>query len=398
MNNKKLLVTILILAAVVRFATVFLFFGDYYPRDDAAMWHQAALNFLNGRGLIVNDDLKAFRTPVPGLYFAAIYSVFGVSIRAVQIANVLLGVLTVWLAYDLVRRSFGDLSAFLAASFVSFYPLLLLYTGHLLSETLVIMLIALTLWLIWVLRDHAALWFAPIGIVLGLATLTRETALPIAVLVGVWTFAIRRSEPWLRRCLPGLVMLAFVVLTIAPWVIRNYMVLGRFVPLTTAGGWNLWVANNPQADGTTKVAQKAYRIPEVAALPEVERGRVYQQRALQFIEDHPGQFLRLMLRRWLWLWHFGYHGEGLAEIAFLAIYLPMLALAAMGAWAGWRSNRDATLLLLVVPVSVTAVSMVFVPSGRYRLLAELIICMLAGIGAYGGLRHLIESKIAVRST
>jgi hypothetical protein len=217
-------------------------------------------------------------------------------------------------------------------------------------------------------------------------------------LVGVWTFAVRRSEPWLRRCLPGLVMLAFVVLTIAPWVMRNYMVLGRFVPLTTAGGWNLWVANNPQADGTTKVAQKAYRIPEVAALPEVERGRVYQQRALQFIEDHPGQFLRLMLGRWLWLWHFGYHGDGLAEIAFLAIYLPMLALAAMGAWVGWRSNRDATLLLLVVPVSVTAVSMVFVPSGRYRLLAELIICMLAGIGAYGGLRHLIESKIAVRST
>jgi 4-amino-4-deoxy-L-arabinose transferase-like glycosyltransferase len=138
-------------------------------------------------GLIVNDDLKASRTPVPGLYFAAIYSVFGVSFRAVQIANVLLGVFTVWLAYDLVRRSFGDLSALLAASFVSFYPLLLLYTGLMHSETPVIMLTALALWLIWVLREHAALWFAPIGIVLGLATLTRETALPIAVLIGVWS-------------------------------------------------------------------------------------------------------------------------------------------------------------------------------------------------------------------
>jgi hypothetical protein len=50
MNTKKLLVTILILVAVVRFATVLLFLGDYDPRDDAAMWHQAALNFLNGRG------------------------------------------------------------------------------------------------------------------------------------------------------------------------------------------------------------------------------------------------------------------------------------------------------------------------------------------------------------
>jgi 4-amino-4-deoxy-L-arabinose transferase-like glycosyltransferase len=399
MNNKKLLVTIVILAAVSRFATVFIFLGDYYPTDDAAQWHQAALNFLNGRGLIVEDDLKAYRTPVPSLYFAAIYSVFGVSIRAVQIANVLLGVFTVWLTYDLVRRSFGDLSAFLAASFVSLYPLLLLYTGHMLSETLVIMLIALTLWLVWVLRNHAVMWFTPVGIVLGLATLTRETVLLIAALVAVWSFAVRRSEPWLRRCLPGLVILAFLVLTIAPWAIRNYVLLGRFVPLTCRSGLNLWIANNPQADGTAKGEYYALsKIPEVDALPEVERDLTYQKYALQFIADHPGQFLRLMLRRLPYFWHFGYHGEGLAEIAFLAIYLPMLALATMGVWAGWRSNRDATLLLLVVPVSLTAVHMVFLPVGRYRLPAELIICMLAGIGAYWGLRNLIESKITARST
>ena len=139
------------------------------------------------------------------------------------------------------------------------------------------------------------------------------------------------------------------------------------------------------------------KIPEVDALPEVERDLLYQKYALQFIADHPGQFLRLVLRRLPYFWHFGYHGGGLAEIAFLAIYLPMLALAAMGAWAGWRSNRDATLLLLVVPVSLTAVHMVFLPDGRYRLPAELIICMLAGIGADWGLRNLIESKIIARS-
>ena len=159
---------------------------------------------------------------------------------------------TVWLTYDLVRRSFGDLSAFLAASLVSLYPTLLLYTGHMLSETLVIMLVALTLWFVWVLRNYAAMWFIPVGIVLGLATLTRETALPMAALVTVWSFAVRRSEPWLRRCLPGLVILTFLTLTIAPWAIRNYVLLGRFILLTCRSGLNLWVANNPQADGTAK--------------------------------------------------------------------------------------------------------------------------------------------------
>ena len=39
------------------------------------------------------------------------------------------------------------------------------------------------------------------------------------------------------------------------------------------------------------------------------------------------------------------------EIAFLAVYLPMLSLAAIGTWVGWRVNREAMLLLLSLPRS-----------------------------------------------
>src|SRR5437762_13213550 len=79
------------------------------------------------------------------------------------------------------------------------------------------------------------------------------------------------------------------------------------------------------------------------------------------------------------------HPPGIA-----AIYLPMLTLAAMGVWAGWCYNRGATLLLLVVPIFLTVVHTVFFSVGRYRLAAELIIYILAGIGACWGLRNLIE--------
>jgi hypothetical protein len=63
------------------------------------------------------------------------------------------------------------------------------------------------------------------------------------------------------------------------------------------------------------------------------------------------------------------------------VYVPMLGLAALGVWRGWRLNRDAILLLLVVPITLTLVHIVFLPVGRYRLPAEMAMCMIAGVGA-----------------
>jgi 4-amino-4-deoxy-L-arabinose transferase-like glycosyltransferase len=401
-GSTRWLMAILIVAVLARLLAVLLFFGEYRPRDDAAQWQRAAQNFLNGRGLIVNEDLKAYRTPLPGLYIAAIYTVFGPSVRAVQITNVVLGVFTVWLVYDLVRRSFGIIPARWSALCVSLYPLLLFYTGTLFSEILGIMLLALALWLVWLLRNKSAIWFAPVGVVLGLAALTRQTAFPIAVFIALWTLVGCQAARWLRRLAPALVILSFVGLTLTPWVVRNYLVLGKFVPFTSQAGLSLWIANNPLADGTGGGGKsgrggKVPLIPEVEALPEVELGAAYQKLAVQFIREDPLRFAQLVLYRLLYFWHLGYHGEGRAEIAFLVIYLPMLSLAALGIWRGWRLNRDAILLLLVMPITLTVVHMVYLPAGRYRLPAEMALCMIAGVGAAWSFSKVMERFRATAS-
>jgi 4-amino-4-deoxy-L-arabinose transferase-like glycosyltransferase len=395
-KDSNYIILVLALATMVRLASTFLFFGEYRPTQDAGQWNQAALNLLEGRGLIVHNDGKpywAYRTPLPGLYIASIYSVFGVSVRAVQFANAFLGVFTVWLAYDLMRRSFGGASALAAANFISFYPLFSFYSGQMLSETPVIMLLALGLWLVWLVRYHAAIHFVTVGIVLGMAVLTREAIFAIAGLIAIWTFIVRRHEAWHRRCLPAVVILSFLALTVTPWALRNYVLFGKFVPLTSQGGFNLWIANNPVADGTG-VGEKYLPVPQVDALPEVERDRAYQKLALQYISENPSHFAKLLILRPIFFWHLSYHGEGLAEVAFLLVYLPLLALAALGVRAAWLANRDATLLLLLVPLSLTIVHSIFLPVGRYRLPVELTLCMLAGVGANWSLKKMFSITAA----
>jgi len=56
--------------------------------------HQAAETFSMS-GLIINEELKRLEHPYLGLYFAAVYAVFGFSVRAVKFANIFLGVCTV---------------------------------------------------------------------------------------------------------------------------------------------------------------------------------------------------------------------------------------------------------------------------------------------------------------
>lgn len=356
---------------------LYVFFRDYVPVSDALHWHMMAMNFLDGKGLIISDQLRAYRTPLPGLYFAAIYTVVGISTLAVQAVNTLLGVITVGLAYDLVRRSFSGDAAIPAALLVAFWPTGLLYTPQLLSETLFVFLLMLALWLAWVFRTWAAIWLSLVGLVLGAATLTRQTGLIIAGAVGGWALWDGSFGEVRLKLLRPVMILFFLMIAILPWTVRNYLLIGKFIPLTSEGGSSLWIANNPMADGTG--AEKVKDMPTIRALPEVERGAAYQSLAVQFIRENPAQFVRLSLRRLLYFWHLGYHGEGLAEIGFLLVYLPMLALACVGVWRGWEVNRAAALLLLTVPAALTLVHMFFLPVGRYRLPAEMVACLFAGL-------------------
>jgi len=62
-------------------------------------------------------------------------------------------------------------------------------------------------------------------------------------------------------------ILLFFVLTLSPWIIRNYRVFGKFIPGTTMGGRVFWEGNNPYSEG----GPCRYFPEEIEKMPEAER-------------------------------------------------------------------------------------------------------------------------------
>jgi hypothetical protein len=234
-----------------------------------------------------------------------------------------------------------------------------------------------------------ALWTA--GILLALLALLAPNFLLIPTLFflveGWWRLGERRR---ILRC--GLTLLGVVLVAVAPWLVRNYVVLGGFVPLRSNLGLELAAGNRPGANGYTYTEgfhamhpfysaaerERLIRVGELAYMKDKQR------QALAWIATHPGGFAWLTLRR-AWLFWFTPDESwytvdcrlrltariyGVLGLATLAELLRLL-------WRGHPAGRLLTCTLLGVglPYFVTHIEM------RYRLpivgLSALLTCNLA---------------------
>jgi hypothetical protein len=78
------------------------------------------------------------------------------------------------------------------------------------------------------------------GALWGLAVLTRETVLYFTPVLALWLAGRRPGAASLRR---GALFALSTFVVVAPWTLRNYVVHQAFIPVSTAGGLNLWQGN-----------------------------------------------------------------------------------------------------------------------------------------------------------
>ena len=289
------LALVLGIGLMLRFAWLAAFPTELYS-DGKVYFYLARRLYETG---IYRDDQGGYAYWPPGypMFLVAFMRLFGVQSWIPIVANLLLFCGTVPLVWRIGALVRGEGTGRVAAMLIALWPNLIFTVGTGSKELLLAFLLPLAI--VLYVTPRSRLWLGRIakplgaGSSLGLAALTwPATALFAFVLLAYDIIGNERPIVIARRFLPVLAVLGLIV---GAWAYRNYLVLGTPV-IATNGGNVFYLANNPLADGGySEVGERS-----LAGLTEVERNRTGSRWAWEWIRSHPGDYLRLVLRKHLY--------------------------------------------------------------------------------------------------
>jgi 4-amino-4-deoxy-L-arabinose transferase-like glycosyltransferase len=213
--------------------------------------------------------------------------------RAGRMVNALFGAAAVALSGMIATFVWGSTVGLIAAGLAAVYPPAIALGATLYSEPL---FVALALGALLAVVQHRRSarrwrWVLLAGGLTGLAILARANGavLLVPLALGAWTARPRRSPQALAA--PA-ALIATAALAIAPWTVRNLVVLHAIVPVSTNLGKTLAGTYNPVAQRhrfrwtTGRLLPTAYR-PALEQPSEPARSAALTRLALAYIRRHP---------------------------------------------------------------------------------------------------------------
>jgi hypothetical protein len=273
-------------------------FADHpQPFSDMEDYYLSAVNFLKGSYLAQSEDRLAYRAPMYPLFLALILkcSPFNtlLTIRIIQsilgsISTVLVYLISLQLLeFDKNKKIISHLFSVTAGFLFAFFSSQVFFTSVLMTESLFVFLILL--WVYWSgrLDSKTPVWeFTLFSALLGIIALTRPIALFfLPVLVVKICYLLHRS----KRIRYSIAPITAWALPIIPWTIRNILVLGAFVLISTNSGVNLFIGNNHgfgyYEQGYKEPIRQQYR--EQYGPNEVGEDRVFMKLGFQYALNNP---------------------------------------------------------------------------------------------------------------
>jgi hypothetical protein len=232
---------------------------------------------------------EAFRPPGWPILLAVPYRAFGVHPNlGLALSAILAGLAVVALVRLGQRLGLTRFQSRVAGLAYGLFPWVLMIGAALYAEPLFNLLtICLCLMIVaFCQRRPIPWWWVAPGVIAAYATLVRPVLafwLPVGLL-----FALGRKLDWRA----ALAMALGIAIILGPWTWRNFERLDTFVPLTTAGGLTLALANNDLA-GAAQAREGLPPVPD----SEVEGDRAYRKFAQDWIQEHPGEFAKRVPER-----------------------------------------------------------------------------------------------------
>src|SRR5262245_15528238 len=335
-----------------------------------------------------------YQAPLYPYFLGLIYTIIGRNLLAVRVIQCAVGSASCVLLFCAGRRMLGERIGIVAGSILALWAPAIFFDALIQKSVLDVFFVCLVLWLVTLPR-----WLA-LGAALGALALTRENALVFIAVVGA--FALTQPHRWGNLAW----LAAGLALVLLPVAARNSAVGGGFYLTTAQFGPNLYIGNNPKADGSYASLrygrgapeyerQDATELAERAAGRTLSPGEVseyWTDRALEFMTGQPGAWLKLTARKILllvnatemvdtesqethaeWSWPL----RVLGPVTHFGLLVPF---AVFGVIALWRDGRPIGLLLTLVLAYAASVVLFYVFARyRYPLVPMLLLFASAGL-------------------
>lgn len=427
-----LLIAILGLSVVLRVGVAF-YLGDEIDAPplltDQRSYDALGTRLITGHGFSFDRGWYPFTLPntptahwsfLYSLFIAAVYAAFGPHPLAARLVQAILGgILLPWLVYRFTRRLYhisplnplaqklnhrgfnAEWLALLSAGLAAIYFYFVLYAATLMTETFYITA------LLWLLENAINLTEQPtlkrgvlFGISLSVSTLLRQSVLPWAAALIVWLLWVGWHRRGLKRMIGSLTIAGSVlVLSIAPFTVRNYLVYHEFLLLNSNAGYAMFSAQHPM-HGTQFREFDAAPVPDdLIGLNEAQLDKILMQRGIGFVLADPGRYLQLSLSRVVAYFEFWPTPDtslinNIGRSGSIGLFLPFMLIGlglalrsgGPGSSGGWRAFLISPLamsMLFMIVYSTLHILTWAIP--RYRLpvdavalpFAALAICRLA---------------------
>ncbi len=382
--------------------------APYRPTNDAQSYFALAREITHTGDYIISHAAGAGAggTIGPTTYFAPGYPYFlaavdlidgdtttgAQAVTAARLGGAALGAVSVALIGLVGFEAFGEIVALVAMLIASLYPPLIELSGTPYSENLLIVLTLAAAWTALRARraERPLAWIAAAGVLTGLTALTHQNGVVIVLPLIVCALAVGHRwagqgerRRWKALVAPAL-LVAATALTIAPWTIRNAVVLHRLIPVSDETGITLAGTYNPTSAADRQIPYRWLWYAVVPAYAPIARASPHltepglsdrlTSAALHYIGDHPlaplavayHNLLRLLELEGSTAWRDSTASIGLsagtARIGVLGFWVVAL-LAAAGLFT--RRARRAPLWLWAIPI-LLAVSVLLVNSETPR--------------------------------
>ena len=406
---------LLLLTLVLRIAVI-VADGDRLQSDPDAYVRLATM-LADGHGYAAADGATptAYRPVLYPLLLAGPLALGISTALTVVFWNLLAGLLFVVASIQLAREVGLNRTGILTTGFMAAGdPLLIRYTTEPMTENVCAAIFTMSL--VYLLRFVRSVWrpggpanfgvAATAGLLLGLCALCRPVVLiscvflTLTITVLQLKLAHKQQGLFIRQVAWMWVPAIVAALTIAPWVIRNAVQFGAFIPATTHGGYTLLLGNNSEfyervvsgkqaawdGDSLDHWQRRLHQQLDESGLKHSDERTVDQwmyQQAKTEMKNQPKMAVRAIVLRWHRFWALTptTSGSSLPRFVFytVAAWYGLLGVGLVTSLLRLCRNRDIFLLWMGV-ASFLVVHSFFWTNTRMRapLTGLLVVLAVAG--------------------